>query len=227
MNQSRQEISRVSRSKEEARAAYDRLSRWYDVLAARSERRPRESGVRKLAVGDGEKVLEIGCGTGHSIVALARSVGCSGRVYGIDLSRGMLDVTRRRIGKAALLGRVHLLRGDAANLPFFDGSFDAVLMTFTLELFDTPEIPAVLHECHRVLRDGGRLGVVAMARKAREGIMVRLYEWAHRTFPKYFDCRPIFLRHTLEDAAFEIVEATALSMWGLPVEVVVVLKPQP
>ena len=218
------QISRVARSKKDAAATYDRMSRWYDLLAGRSERRPREVGLGKLAVGEGEKVLEIGFGTGRCLVALAQSVGGSGGVYGIDLSQGMLDITRARVRQAGLIERVHLVRGDAANLPFAATSFDAILISFTLELFDTPEIPQVLHECQRVLHNGGRIGVVAMSKKGDGGLMMKVYEWAHRKFPRYFDCRPIFVQQALEDVEFEVVDVTQMLMWALPVEIVVAKK---
>lgn len=217
-------VSRVLRSKEAARATYDTLSRWYDLLADRFERPYQDVGLQKLEVQEGERVLEIGFGTGYALVALARAVGSTGKVCGIDLSEGMCRIAQERVRKTHLAERVQLTCGDAAKLPYAAQSFDAAYMSFTLELFDTPEIPTVIHECWRVLRDGGRLGVGAMSRRGKATVMRRLYEWAHKQFPRYVDCRPIFVQQALEDAGFQMAEVTALSMWGLPVDIVVVRK---
>jgi demethylmenaquinone methyltransferase/2-methoxy-6-polyprenyl-1,4-benzoquinol methylase len=209
-------ISRVTRTKAEARRTYDRLSRWYDALAGPSERRFTMRGLELLRVQPGERVLEIGCGTGHALVQLART---AGRAYGVDLSVGMEAVARRRIAAAGWAGAVHLGLADAARLPFAASAFDATFMSFTLELFDTPEIPLVLAECRRVLRPGGRLGVVSLARA--DNLAVRLYEWAHRHFPQAVDCRPILVQNVLEQSGFHINAHEAAAMWGLPVDIVV------
>lgn len=211
-------VSRVTRSREEAKLNYDRLSRWYDIFAA-SEKKYKEKGLQKLNVKEGETVLEIGFGTGQYIVALAQLVGDSGKVYGIDISEGMVDITVSRVEKAKLSERVVLMTGDSINLPFDNNFFDAVLMNFALELFDTPEIPAILEECKKVLHPQGRICVVALSKKGG-GSMVRLYEWVHHLFPRYVDCRPIYVQTVLEDAGFHIVDVAIDSMWGLPVEIV-------
>jgi ubiquinone/menaquinone biosynthesis C-methylase UbiE len=177
--------------------------------------------LQKLGAGDGQIVLEIGFGTGYAMVALAKAVGDSGEVYGIDISDGMLDITRARLRKARLSTRVESRQGDGAALPFEDHFCDAVFMSFTLELFDTPEIPVVLHECRRVLRTDGRICVVAMSKRGKAGFMVRLYESAHGNLPTYVDCRPIFAHKALEAASFRVLGTTERSMWGLPVEIVV------
>jgi demethylmenaquinone methyltransferase/2-methoxy-6-polyprenyl-1,4-benzoquinol methylase len=217
-------VSRVTRSKAEAKEGYNRLSRWYDLLAGSSERKWREMALRSLEVESGEKALEIGFGTGHAILALARASGEKGKVHGIDISEGMRRVAQERVMNAGLSERVELQLGDAINLPFNDNFFDAVFMSFTLELFDTPEIPIVLEECRRVLRSGGRLGVAAMAKKEPEGTAVRLYEWVHTRFPKYVDCRPIYVREAIEAVGFQVMEVQEVSMWSLPGEIVIARK---
>ena len=217
-------VSPVQRSKTEAKAAYDRMSRWYDMLAGSSERKLVHLGLEKLAAIKGEIILEIGFGTGDGLVALARAVGASGKVYGIDISEGMLNVAQEKLRATGLAERVELRLGDAAQLPFEDHLFDGVFMSFTLELFDTPQIPAVLGECRRVLRSGGRLAVVAMSKRDAGGLMLRFYEWAHEKLPKYVDCRPIFVQKALEEAGFQILVVTGRSMWGLPVEIVMTRK---
>ncbi|PKO05773.1 MAG: 2-heptaprenyl-1,4-naphthoquinone methyltransferase [Chloroflexi bacterium HGW-Chloroflexi-3] len=218
------QISSVTRSKQQARSAYNKLSRWYDLVAGDFERKPRNAAIYQLDPGIGESILEIGCGTGQAIVKMAEFVGRSSKIYGIDISTGMLDIAQSRAKKTGQSNRVTLLCGDGTWLPFYNGSFDGILISFTLELFDTPEIPQVLAECKRCLRTGGRISVVGLSRK-HPNFMTGLYEWFHSKFPQFFDCRPIFVQQSLESAGFKIISANDLSMMGLKGELVLVESP--
>jgi ubiquinone/menaquinone biosynthesis C-methylase UbiE len=132
----------------------------------------------------------------------------------------MAAVAQSRIRRTAWQDRVGLLVGDALRLPCAPASLDALFACFTVELFDTPEIPAVLAECRRALRGGGRLCAVSLVRETPLNFMTRLYEWAHRKFPAAVDCRPILLRKALMESGFTIRESVRKTMWGLPVEIV-------
>jgi ubiquinone/menaquinone biosynthesis C-methylase UbiE len=213
--QQESEISRVTRSKAEAQKAYDRLSRGYDLLAGGSERPLAQIGLRLLNVKPGERVLEIGYGTGHALLAMARAVGEKGQVFGLDISTGMSRVARQRLSRDGSIARVQLICGDGAWLPLAGGWLDAIFLSFTLELLDA---------CRRVLRPGGRISVVSLSKAGRNTPMLRLYEWAHRKFPAAVDCRPIYTRRELERAGLQVVENVPKRMWGLPVEICLARK---
>jgi len=214
------EISRVTRSTEEARQTYDGMSRWYDLFAA-SERKFTDLGLKMLNVQSGETVLEIGFGTGGVLSALARAAQPS-EIYGIDISEKMRSLAEKRLQHAGLKNAVHLETGDASKWPHGEEYFDAIFIGFTLELFDTPDIPILLDECHRVLKPYGRLGVVALEK--RDCRAVRVYEWFHERMPALVDCRPIYAADSLEEAGFQISKKQILKMWGLPVCIVVAKK---
>jgi ubiquinone/menaquinone biosynthesis C-methylase UbiE len=213
-------IRPVRRSRAAARRAYDRSSRWSRVEEP-FERPAVIAGLRLLALRPGERALEIGCGGGGGLLAMARAAGPAGHVAGLDLSPSMTEAAAARLDRAGLADRVELVVADAVSSPFADASFDAVFMAFTLELFDTPEIPLVLAECRRVLRPGGRLAVVSLSRAAPVRWPTRAYEWLHDRLPAILDCRPIHARLAIEAAGFSHARSTTRPLWGLRAEAVV------
>jgi len=217
------ELRPVTRSRDQARRAYDRASRWYG-LEAPFERGPRRAGIRLLAPRPGERILDAGCGPGDALVTLAGAVGPAGRATGVDLSPAMIGRARRRIQDAGLADRVELRVADAAALPWPDGSFDAAFASFTLELFDTPEIPAVLGEWRRVLRPGGRLVVVSLSRAAPVGRLTHAYERLHDRFPALLDCRPIRAAEAVAACGFAVAGHVILPLYGLRAEAVLGLR---
>ncbi|HPA18706.1 MAG TPA: class I SAM-dependent methyltransferase [Verrucomicrobiae bacterium] len=219
-------VLRVFQTKDQTRAFYNKISRVYDLLAERSEAPVRRAGLALLNPRAGERVLEIGCGTGHCLVKLAMAVGVSGRVFGLDLSDKMLELAKARLSEMKIAARALLRCGDAARLPYGDACMDAIFMSFTLELFDTPEIPRVLGECKRVLRPEGRIVIVGMSKDESRDPLISVFEWGHKHFPNFLDCRPILVRAALEQAGFKIKKALKKQMW-IPVEVVLGVRPRP
>jgi ubiquinone/menaquinone biosynthesis C-methylase UbiE len=210
----------VSQDVDAARAFYTRISRVYDALADHDEHRAREVGLSLLDARPEESILEIGFGTGSSIVPLATAVGASGKVLGVDISPGMLAVTEERVRRANPGATIDLRVAAVPPVPFVDASVDGVFMAFTLELFPDDTISAVLLEARRALRAKGRLAVVSMALgsdEERHRLPERMYVWMHQHFPHIIDCRPIDVEQHLKDSGFTVLRTTRIGIWGLPV----------
>jgi ubiquinone/menaquinone biosynthesis C-methylase UbiE len=218
-------ILRVTRTKAQAKESYDRMSPFYDIFAGGFEQKYRNMALKRLHIARGETVLEIGFGTGACLKQMAEAVGGEGRVHGIDISSGMLGVSRRRLEKAGLEDRVALTCEDAMKMPYADNTFDAVFMSFALELFDNPEIPRVLAEVRRVLIPNGRLGVLSMSKGNGSSPLLGLYEWLHQKLPQYVDCRPIHVEGSIQEAGFAIQYMERVSLFGLPGDIVIGTKP--
>jgi ubiquinone/menaquinone biosynthesis C-methylase UbiE len=114
----------------------------------------RERLRRILVPEPGERVLEIGPGTGYYTLDLAEWVGAEGSVEILDVQQEMLEHTMHRAGERGL-GNVSPTQADARQLPYDDDSFDAVVLVTVLG--EIPDQDAALREIARVLRPGGRL----------------------------------------------------------------------
>jgi ubiquinone/menaquinone biosynthesis C-methylase UbiE len=142
------------------RVDYDRIAPTYNRRFAEGEAlsptgRALRTLVDELGVG---RMLEVGCGTGHWLASLRPLVG---GLYGLDLSAGMLGQARAR--GAAL----HLVQGQANQLPYPDAFFDLVTCINAIHHFAQPQ--AFVTEARRVLRPGGALAVIGMDPHTRPG----------------------------------------------------------
>lgn len=129
----------------------------------------RSRAVRTLDLKTGDRVLEVGCGTGRNLSCLVKAVGNSGQVYGVDLSEGMLaramTLTARRKWQ-----NVKLLHEDAAEYTLPE-AVDGAL--FSLSYATMPHRQKVLRHAWNQLKPGGRL--VIMDARIPEGIVGRIY----------------------------------------------------
>jgi len=200
-------IVRAPVSPERAREIYDRASAVYDVVGYRSIGLKRQ-GISVARLKEGDKVLEIGFGTGQILLELAREVGERGEVHGIEISPKMLERAMGRVKKYGLSNRVSLRLGDARRLPYDDSTFDVVFNSYMLDLIDTPEIPQILSEFKRVLKPGGRLVLVNVSKNRKKlTLYERLYKMcAGRCGLFGGGCRPVLTKPFLEKLGFQNID---------------------
>lgn len=212
----------VFKNRERTRATYDRFSGWYDLLSNPAEGRARQKAISLLNVQSDDLILEIGCGTGNSSLEMGEKVKSGGYVFAVDLSSKMLKVAHRKHQKQGFISRTGFFCGDAISLPISSHSITGILISFTLELFPEIEMSAVLSDCRRVLRRGGRMCVLSMSKWQPKARMLKPYEWLHEHMPAWIDCKPILLRKILEQNGFRIIDDRQGSLFGLPVETALV-----
>jgi demethylmenaquinone methyltransferase/2-methoxy-6-polyprenyl-1,4-benzoquinol methylase len=135
---------------------FDRIAPVYDVMnrvmTAGLDQRWRRETV-KAVVQPGDRVLDAACGTGD-LAIIAAKVGAN--VTGLDFSEAMLERARRKATE------IDWIRGDLLALPFDDESFDAATVGFGVR--NVADLPGALEELRRVLRPGGRLGILEITR---------------------------------------------------------------
>lgn len=122
------------------------------------ESRLRELTVNLAEVKPGGSVLEVGCGTGTLTLQAKRTTGPSGRVVGIDIIPGMVDLSRQKAAKANL--DVTFQLGSIDHIPFPDGQFDAVMCSFMIFHMSEAVRRKGMEEIYRVLKPQGRLLVI-------------------------------------------------------------------
>jgi demethylmenaquinone methyltransferase/2-methoxy-6-polyprenyl-1,4-benzoquinol methylase len=158
---------------------YDLMNR---VLSFNQDGYWRRFAVGKTGLAAGGKVLDVACGSGQLTGELAKQVGLTGQVVGLDFCQNMLTIAKQHLNVVAEGQDVQLLEGDATALPFPDNSFDCVTAGFALR--NIPDIQAVIAEMRRVVKPGGRVISLDLAKPGSVGFKQLYYLYFEHILPR-------------------------------------------
>jgi ubiquinone/menaquinone biosynthesis C-methylase UbiE len=174
------------RSTEQAPLTEGRTIRWfarfYDpaswLMSLGQDARANREIIAAAAVRSGERILDVGCGTGAQTIVAARAA-APAKVVGIDPSPEMLEVARRKAAKRGL--DIDFRVAAIEHLPFGDAQFDVVLSGFMLHHLPEVVIRSGIAEVRRVLTPGGRfLAVDMVSGRSLLGGIIGLFGHAHK-----------------------------------------------
>lgn len=146
--------------KEQVAEMFDNISQRYDLLnhllSLSIDKGWRKKVVRLVSAKEPKLILDVATGTADLAIALEKAH--PEKITGIDISAGMLEVGRRKVAGKGLSQMITLEQADSENLPFGDGTFDAITVAFGVRNFENLE--KGLSEMYRVLKPGGHLLVL-------------------------------------------------------------------
>jgi demethylmenaquinone methyltransferase/2-methoxy-6-polyprenyl-1,4-benzoquinol methylase len=182
---------------------YSRTAAFYDGVVAGRQASAKLAALDLLDRTPGERFLEVGTGTAWALERLIARSGVED-AYASDVATGMLDVARQRLAGD---GGGPLLLADGRALPFAEAGFDCLLNTYTFEVLPAGDIAAVIDECLRVLRPGGRIAVVNLTDgEGADAAMTEDWKRRYADDPEFFGgARPLHLQPMLEAHGFERV----------------------
>jgi phosphatidylethanolamine/phosphatidyl-N-methylethanolamine N-methyltransferase len=183
---------------ETVKAAYRRYAGFYDALFGPMLHAGRKAVVEKLGCRPGEKVLEVGVGTGLSLPLYDAGV----KVTGIDLSREMLDKARARVARQGLANVEALLEMDAEAMTFPDATFDKVVAMYVISAVPRPE--RLLEELHRVCKPDGEILLVNHV--SSDNRLVKVVEKGLARFSDKIGFRPDFDMRGLVSDPHDVVQ---------------------
>ena len=198
---------------------YDRVAPVYAVSTALFHARAHERLLDVSGIRDGMKVLEIATGSGEMFQRLANR-NPSGVTVGVDLSPNMAARTQRIARTRYSKTRTFCQAVDARQMPFRSGSFDMVICCYLLELLASEDIVQTLSEVRRVLRDGGRFGLVVIGENTE--VFNRLYRIAGSVAPAFWG-RQVErnIADVLESHDFNVLVDCGVQQTGYPSRVLV------
>jgi demethylmenaquinone methyltransferase/2-methoxy-6-polyprenyl-1,4-benzoquinol methylase len=143
------------KKKQQVESMFDNISSNYDglnrVISFGIDQSWRKKVIKLVKDSEASSVVDIATGTGDLAIALAKAR--INNVIGIDISKGMLDVGRKKIKKLDLDDKIDMVQADSEDLPYDENSFDAATVAFGVRNFEN--LDKGLSEIYRILKPGG------------------------------------------------------------------------
>lgn len=203
--------------------SFSAAQQFYDWLGAGHDRaefyegRAKQCGLEYLSLQPGQRVLNVGVGTGKEHRQIKAAVAPGGQAVGLDLSPVMLQLTQKRTGAP-------LCRANACFLPYSSASFDALFSSYMLDLIPADLLPSILAEFYRGLKPGGRLVLVSLTEGVNlpSRLLVGAWKATYAISPLACGgCRPLQLAGLVTNAGFRRVERDVVVQFGFPSEIIV------
>jgi phosphatidylethanolamine/phosphatidyl-N-methylethanolamine N-methyltransferase len=190
---------------EAVKAAYRRYASVYDALFGPVLQPGRKAVLEALECRPGDRVLEVGVGTGLSLPLYPPFV----RVTGVDLSREMLEKARTRVERRALSNVEGLHEMDAQAMDFPDGSFDKIVAMYVVSVVQEPA--RLLAELHRVCKPNGEIFLVNHVRSSNP--ILGAVERGLARFSDQIGFHPDFDLHSLVNGSARVEHVSNVFLW--------------
>ena len=191
---------------ETVKKAYRRYSRYYDLVFGSIFHPGRKTAIEHLHCHSGERILEVGVGTGLSLGLYPADV----KVTGVDLSPDMLSLAQKRVREDGLLQVEGLFQMDAQKMTFPDSSFDKVVAMYVVSV--VPDVKELVNEICRVCKPGGT--IVFLNHFENRNPIIRRLEAFIQPLAKHLGFHPDFpLSDFLDQTGFQVVTAVPVNLF--------------
>jgi ubiquinone/menaquinone biosynthesis C-methylase UbiE len=213
-------------SHEQAKRFYDRLGAWQDTQ--RFYERPALADLlAHLELAGAERLIEFGCGTGRFAEELFdRHLLTNARYLGLDVSSTMTELAQSRTARFGGRAVIQQTSGTT-HLDLPEAAFDRFISSYVFDLLSEKDIESLLTEAHRVLTNGGLLGVVSLTKGFRGLSRFGTWTWErlHQVSPMLTGgCRPITMGPLLENLRWKVCHRNVVTTFAIASEIVVAEK---
>ncbi len=208
-------------SKQQVTDVYAGKAAVYDIWGKLTESRAQRRCIEIADIQDGEAVLEVAVGTGLTFQRILQK-NPSGLNEGLDLTEAMLAEAKEKAARTKATN-YRLRVGDAYKLDFADASFDLLINNYMFDLLPEEDFPQVISEFKRVLKPGGRLVLVNMARNGRW--YNKIWDTVYRIQPAWLGgCRGVSMLEFVQAAGFQQTSREFISQMSFPSEIIYGVK---